>query len=185
VTSDSLNVPRAGRPLSGAFTLLELLTVIVIIAILAVLLIPAVAGVRSRIEKASCIANLRGLYGAANSYTQQYGHWPQISTTLLKSKSREYDKQWIAMLQPYGLSEKNWICPSTQRLMGSPDVTKPELTRSDYLAMPFDDKPMTPYRWSNQPWFVERGAPHGSGNFVILTNGRVVDLKELTEHPPH
>ena len=52
--------------------------------------------------------------------------------------------------------------------------------RADYVAMPFDGKRITPSRWPNQPWFVERGNMHGNGNLLILANGSVTDLNSLS-----
>ena len=160
----------------AAFTLLELMTVIVVIGILTTLIIPAVATVRGRAERASCASNLRGLYAAAHSYVQDKQSWPQISTKGIQEP--RYALEWIQALEKYSISRKNWICPSTQRNMGNPDVYDDKLARVDYYATPFDSKPNSAYRWPTQPWFIERGDMHGDGNLIIFTNGQ---LKSLTD----
>lgn len=161
----------------AGFTLMELMTVIVIIMILATLLFPAVAGIRGKAERASCESNLRGLYVGANSYIQEHGSWPQISTKDLQKPP--YAKAWITALEPYAISRKNWICPSVQRSMGNPDYYKDQATRVDYYATPFDSKAQSPYRWPTQPWFIERGDVHGDGNLIIFTNGHIKSLTDV------
>ncbi len=167
-----------------AFSLLELLSAIVIIGILAVLLFPAIGSIQSRIERVRCTANLRGLYAGASLYVQQNGHWPQIDPGLMVSDKKAYAKAWIAALQPMGIYGNGWICPTLQRMGGGQDFTQEENIRIDYIPMPFDDKAMTPYRWSAAPWFVENSDVHGSGNLVIFTDGSVRDLTDIEKSPP-
>src|SRR5438093_5403105 len=162
------------------FTILELMTVILIIAIMAVLLFPALSSVRSRTEKTQCMANLRSLYGGAEAYLQQNGKWPQIDTRLI-TKGNEYDKAWIAALEPFNIGRKNWICPTFQKSAGDPDYTKDASARVDYIATPFDDKTITPHRWPTQPWFVERPSPHGNGNLIIFTDGHIAELNDYAK----
>ncbi len=157
------------------------MTVIVIIGILVVLLFPALNMVRSHTDKVRCSENLRQLYLGANSYIHQNGHWPQISTALIKGnlQTHAYDKAWIDALTPFGIPRAVWICPTVQRGLGGPDYTKPENTRIDYIAMPFDDKQMTPFRWPTSPWFAEKGDVHGNGNLIIFTDGSIKAAKEV------
>ncbi len=156
-----------------------MLTVIVIIGILSVMLMPVVSKIQQRVEKANCTMNMRNLYVGANLYLQNYQQWPQINPNLITSNKREYATQWISALQPFGIDRKTWLCPTTQRLLGGPDYTKPELTRVDYLAMPFDNKAYTPHRWPKQPWFIEAGALHGKGNLIIYTDGSVAEAYDV------
>lgn len=155
------------------------MTVILIVAILAVLLFPAFTAVRSRTEKVQSLANLHSLYTGAEAYLQQNGKWPQIDTRLIKT--RDYDKAWIAALEPFSISRQSWICPTAQKAMGSPDYTRDEFVRIDYAAMPFDSKTMTPHRWSTQPWFIERGNMHGRGNLIIFTDGHIAELEDYAK----
>lgn len=161
------------------FTLLEVASAIAVICILAVLSIPAVNEVRSRVERVNCSNNLRQLYTAASGYYQDHRHWPQVNPILLSGANHAYDEAWIEAYLPYGATRPVWICPTIQRSLGGPDYTQPENYRADYIAMPYDSKPLTPLTWPSQPWFAERGNVHGTGNLVILANGSVTDLQTL------
>lgn len=165
-----------GQQKQSAFTLMELMTVIVIVGILVTMLVPAVASMRGKAERASCANNLRGLYAGAHSYVQDHQSWPQVSTRDIRDPG--YALAWIQALEKYSISRKNWTCPSVQRTMGNPDIYDDRAARVDYFATPFDSKPMSPFRWPTQPWFIERGDVHGDGNLIIFTNGQ---LKSLTE----
>lgn len=173
---------RRKIPHCRGFTLLELLTVIVIIAILAVLLAGSAGSFRARAERASCVANLQNLYAGAASYIADQGHWPQIDPGLVETQPKQYAGQWIAALAPYGLSRKNWVCPSQQRALGSPDINLADNTRTDYDAMPFDSGLRTPYTWPTQPWFVEHAAEHDGGPLIIFTSGEVLSLTDAMHY---
>ncbi len=54
------------------FTLIELLIVIAILGILVALILPRFSDVREDANKKVCIANLRGLVSAMNTYEVQY-----------------------------------------------------------------------------------------------------------------
>ena len=62
------------RPVEArrAFTLIELMTVLVIMMILIVMILPVAEGIREKMERARCLANLRGLYSATSGYIQQH-----------------------------------------------------------------------------------------------------------------
>jgi prepilin-type N-terminal cleavage/methylation domain-containing protein len=168
---------RASNP---AFTLLELLTVMVIIAILAVLTFPILDAIRSRVEKSRCMGNLRTLYFGANAYVQQYGQWPQIPTTQYNSNRKAFEKAWVDALQAFQVPHAAWICPTVQRTTGNnADYDSEKTYRVDYIAMPFDSKPLTPYRWPQMPWFVEKGDVHGHGQLIIFTDGSTRELGEM------
>jgi prepilin-type N-terminal cleavage/methylation domain-containing protein len=169
-------MPRGLR----AFTLLEVMVAMGIVAILALLIFGAVGGLRSRAQRAQCMANLRSLHVAANLHIQEHNQWPQIYVIANQEKTEEeFAELWIAALQPYGIERKTWICPSIQNDAGNPDYTKPENVRIDYIATAFDDKPGTPLEWPEQPWFIERGNMHGKGNLILFANGRVIQSDEL------
>jgi len=171
---------RVERGAEG-FTLIELMTVLIIIAILVLLLLPTFQGLRAKAERGTCIMNLRNLYAAAADYVQQHGHWPQVDTAGLRSG--QYAKDWIAELSPFGITRKNWICPSMQRALGNPDYMQEKYTRIDYISTNFDDQPHTPYKWRAQPWFAEKGAVHGEGPLLIVSDGNVHELP-LTRATP-
>ena len=163
----------------GGFTLLEVFVVIIIIAILATLLLPVFSKMRARAQRVQCMANLRSLYVATESYVQQYGSWPQIPVSDSDSAEQDYANAWIAALAPFGPTQKTWICPTIQELLQNPDLSKSENVRVDYIATPFDDKPPTPHQWAKQPWFAETGDVHGNGNLIIFTDGSISDLKTV------
>lgn len=153
------------------------MTTIVVIVILITLLLPAVEGLRGKAERAGCNNNLRGLYAAANAYMQDKQRWPQIPISTVREPS--FALAWIKEFEPYGIARKNWVCPSIQRQMKSPDLYDDEIARVDYTGTPFDDKPRSPFRWPTHPWFIERGDVHGSGNLVLFTNGSIRSLAEI------
>lgn len=162
--------------------MLELLTVLVVISILAVLITGVIQGIKAKAERALCVSNLKNLYTAAAAYIQQNEVWPQVSTANVgKDGNNDYDKAWIAALGPFGLGQKNWACPTVERMLGDLQPDQVGKTRVDYFATPFDDKPFTAYRWPKQPWFAERGALHQGGNLLILTNGQVLTLREVLD----
>jgi type II secretory pathway pseudopilin PulG len=172
----------AARRNFNGFTVLEICSALVIIMILVTLLIPAYAQVRARMDKVSCMNNLRQLYVGANSYVQEYGNWPQVNPALLSSTSNPYNsyyEAWVQDFMPFGVGRGTWICPTTERDLGGPDYTQPANYRTDYIAMPFDINHLTPYRWPTYPWFVERGNVHGNGNLMIQSNGAIIELPVL------
>ena len=162
-----------------AFTLLELLIVLVIIGILATLTLPVISTLRARAQRVQCMANLRSLYVAAELCVQQNGGWPQIAMSDSDTAETDYANAWIAALAPFGPTQKTWICPTIQNLLGNPDFSDPNNVRVDYVATTFDDKPTTPHQWPRQPWFAEVGDVHGHGNLIIFTDGSISDLKTV------
>lgn len=171
--------------LKRGFSLLELLIALAVIAILATLTIPLISGLRSRAQRAQCMANLKTLYVGANLYVQQNNQWPQILVIANKDKtSEEIAALWIAALEPFNVPRQSWICPTHQEALGNPDYTKPENTRIDYGTTTFDDKPTTPHEWPGQPWFVEEGDVHGNGQLIIFADGSISDLKTLLSGAP-
>lgn len=167
------------RRFPAALTVFEVMIAIVIVAILVVLSIPVFSSFRARAQRAQCSTNLRNLSVAAELYIQQNGSWPQIARAAFDDGSEEYALAWQEALQPFGPTAKTWICPTIQGLLHNPDYTRAENARTDYVRMPFDDKPGTPHRWTRQPWFVETGDVHGNGNLIIFTDGSIGDLKTL------
>ena len=166
------------RNAPGGFTLLELLIVLAIIGILATLLIPVYGHIRERAQKVQCMANLRSLYVGADLYVQRNGSWPQI---FLKNfdTGEDYANAWIAALAPFGVERKTWICPTIQELLHNPDYNNPALARLDYVSTGFDDKPISPYQWPRQPWFIETGDVHGNGNLIIFTDGSIAETNNV------
>lgn len=165
---------------SEGFTLLEILVVLVIIGILVTLSFPLVSGMRARAQRVQCMANLRSLYTATELYIQTNGTWPQIAMSD-DDDEIQYANAWITALKPFGPTQKTWICPTIQNLLGNPNLGDPANVRLDYVATTFDDKPLTPHLWPRQPWFAEVGDVHGNGNLIIFTDGSISDLNTVAK----
>lgn len=156
------------------------MTVVVIIFILSMLLFPMVNTIRSSMEKAGCISNLKSVFLGAQAYLQDQQRWPQVSVTLLQENEEEYARSWIKMLATYSVPEASWHCPTIDRLeVRDPKKAGRKKLRVDYIATPFDAKPNTPYVWGRQPWFIENGDVHGNGNLMIFNNGSIEELKDF------
>ena len=171
--------------LRAGFTLLEMAIVITIIAIVALLTVLAVEKLRAHAQRVECMVNLRNLHIAAAQYVQDNDHWPQIASDSNDEDESRYAQEWITALTPYHLTMKNWICPTLQNTLGNPDYNSTGNERVDYFGMPFDDKPMTPYQWPHQPWFVEAADVHGSGQLIIFTDGSISDMKTVLQQAKH
>lgn len=150
------------------------MTTIVIILILSLMGMTVAKSVQAKMEKTNCVTNLKTLHVASNAYMTDHRRWPQIPYK--GGEDKTFPVAWIKALDKYGVSEKGWICPTIQRGAGDPDYTKPEHVRVDYIGTPFDGFESSPYKWANQPWFIEKGAPHGRGNLMIFKDGRVEEL---------
>ncbi len=150
---------------------------------MAALLFPAFSKLRGRAQRVKCASNLRNLYVAANLFVQERESWPQISMAGgSETPERDYANGWIAALTPFGPTQNTWICPTVQELLRSPDLSKPENTRVNYIATPFDDKPVSPHQWPRQPWFAETADVHGNGNLIVFTDGSISDLKTVLQN---
>lgn len=148
-----------------------------IVVVLVAVSFPVISQLRARAQRVQCSANLRSIYIATDLFLQQNESWPQIEESDDEDAADSSGNGWIAALKPFGISEKSWICPTVQNLLGNPDLT--QNVRVDYVATPFDDKPLTPHQWSRQPWFIEVGDVHGRGNLIIFTDGSISDLRTV------
>lgn len=90
----------------GGFTLVELLVVIGIIGILAGVLIGAMSGSSESARSAKCLANMRNLAGACQSYGMSNGYYPLAS-------SLEYsildESQGIRRVKSIYKERKGWV----------------------------------------------------------------------------
>ncbi len=172
------NVPS--RPPRSGVTLLELATVVLILLILMVVLLPAYQGLQARAGRAGCTANLRSLHVAADLYLQEHHTWPQIQVSGFTEQQTA--TAWINALHPYGTEVSTWVCPTTQGNLHHPDLNDPDNVRVDYIATPFQSGQQYPYKWPNQPWFIERIDAHGSGNLIIFPDGHVNSAVEVLAH---
>jgi hypothetical protein len=84
------------------------------------------------------------------------------------------------LLAPYGISESNWRCPSIEsqmRATGKKEAMK--IKRLDYAPTAFGSDPDAPRRWPKHPWLVERGAPHGIGPWILLSDGSIITFEDI------
>lgn len=101
------------RPVTGGFTLVELLLVIAAVTILISLLLPAVSSVRENARSTQCKNNLREL-GVAIHRAQQNGKKP------VKAHDASNNQYWTDAIRPFIDTTDNdvYFCPS--------DVDKPD-----------------------------------------------------------
>lgn len=161
-----------------ALTLVELITVILVVAVLVVLVAPVASQFKRRLEKSKCINNLKGLHIGMQAYVQDKHSWPQIPIEY-KADQKVQAELWIDVLKPYGLTQINWVCPTSQYNLGSPDLNNPDNARLDYTPFPYGRSQQDPFRYSNQPWFIENGDMHGNGNILIFPDGHAEELVDF------
>jgi type II secretory pathway pseudopilin PulG len=154
-----------GQP---AFTIVE---VVVAFSILMVLMSLVLFGYRTlmpKVAQAKCLSNLRSLHVSLGSYLADRGHWPQIPEASEES-TEAYESWWMAELEPYGGTDNVWKCPvlSAARVEDSSGY---EL-KMHYVPADFDANPISPTRWPNMPWIIERGNNHGSGAIALFPDG--------------
>lgn len=155
---------------------------IVVVGIITVLLVLVVKYGTRTIEKSEavrCAQNLRSLHTSLAAYVQDRGHWPQEPEGLWQSNDGDaYEDWWIKELEPYGAPEEVWRCPSIQRKIVNKNKTgRPKM---HYSPTKFDNKALTPYKWSTQPWLVEIGNLHGVGALICFPDGSVKTMNEVT-----
>lgn len=162
----SSSAARAPR----AFSLLEIVASVAIIALLAAISIPSYHAFKRRAEKARCIANLKVLHTGFDSFVLDRNQWPQMPDEVFEAEESDYFAWWIASLQPYGVGEESWLCPSDKVVKQLP-AGQTEYA-SSYAPTHFNPHRYTPFRW-NQPWVVERGDFHGRGAHVMMPDGSI------------
>lgn len=164
------------------FSLLELVTVLVVIGVLATLLFKVAKQPRDAVERVACMANLRSLHVALNSYITDHKEWPQMPSELDNEQSANW---WVNTLRPYVGDQKVWHCPTFQRQAQETPEKFSEHIKIDYIPTDFDNRPMTPFKWPNMPWIIEIGDFHGSGNLAVFPDGSVRTIWEAykLQHP--
>lgn len=152
----------------SAFTVVELVTTIAILLILAALISVSYKSYAPQIARVKCLGNLRSLHVSLGSYLNDVGRWPQIPESE-DTSNEKYETWWLAELAPFGATERVWKCPilTAGRIT---DSTGYEL-RMHYVPADFDANPISPRRWSNMPWIVERGNNHGRGALALFPDG--------------
>lgn len=161
-------------------TLVEILVCIGILAILATLTSQVWKRAIAASATATCMENMRSLQVSLNSYVQDKGHWPQVPPEIDVSSASDdsaYEDWWLEELKEYGGTPEVWQCPIIKRQVSNknPDG-RPKI---HYTPTPFDAKPMTPYRWSTQPWLIEIGNIHGKGALIIFPDGSIKTVNDI------
>ena len=113
----------------------------------------------SKFEEPACISNLRGLHGAFSSWLADHENvWPQLppdasvdSGSIGTVLEHEF---WIKTFEPYGLTQKNWTCPTFRRLVKLKQ-TNLSNARIHYLPTLFDEVPGRAYRSPFFLWLME------------------------------
>lgn len=155
-------------PIPVAFTLIELLLAIVIIAILVSIAIPSYKAYRRKAEKAVCLSQMRVIHTGLDNHIQDKNSWPQIPDDIFYGDETEFWKWWALTLEPYGVGETVWLCPSDKVRRESEDEYN-----GSYMPAKFDAHHFTPYRWAGQPWLVERGDLHKKGAHIMMPDGSI------------
>jgi type II secretory pathway pseudopilin PulG len=161
-------------------SLVEILVCVGILAILGTIAAKAWNRAVAASATAKCMENMRSLQVSLATYIQDKGHWPQVPPEIDVSSSNNdsaYEDWWLEELKDYGGTPEVWQCPIIKRVTSSkhPDG-RPKI---HYTPTPFDAKPMTPYRWSTQPWLVEIGNMHGRGALLIFPDGSIRTINDI------
>ncbi|MFM8888274.1 MAG: type II secretion system protein [Chthoniobacterales bacterium] len=166
---------------SGGFTLLEVLAAVLIVAIVATLALPNYQDFIRNAGQAGCIANMRSINIALHGYLQDHqAVWPQGPTP---NEEQPWEQFWLSTLKPYGIAEKSWQCPSFVMSAASSGIPQDERPRVHYVPTSFGPEPNLAYRWSTQPWLIERVSAHRNGAHICFPDGSVKSFyKVLAEH---
>lgn len=161
----------------SAFTILEVCVVAGIIAFLAAVFLAGAPGFFARAESVQCLANMRSIHVALNSYLQDKGSWPQepIDPTGTRGIDEEW---WINELTPYEVSSNTWLCPTIKRAT----VGQTNSPKMHYSPSMFDSNPRSPFKFSQQPWLIEIAGMHGRGANICFPDGSIRQMDDLV--PP-
>ncbi|MCB1091520.1 MAG: prepilin-type N-terminal cleavage/methylation domain-containing protein [Verrucomicrobiae bacterium] len=165
-----MNRPEQNLRLFSAFTMTELVVSVAIIALLATVAYPSLKGFKKRAEKAKCIANMKVIHTGMDGYLLDRNVWPQMPGEAFEWDEEEYYGWWIRTIEPYGVGQDSWICPSDRILNEMDQIPK---YAASYAPALFNSHQFTPYRWK-QPWLVERGDYHGKGAHIMMPDGSIV-----------
>lgn len=150
------------------FTILELITAIAIVMVLAALVSVGYRTIAPKVAKVRCLSNMRSIHVSLSSYVTDVGHWPQIPEAA-DADNESYEKWWMSTLEPFGTTDKVWQCPVM--VAGQVKDSDGYLLKMHYIPADFDANPISPRRWPNMPWLVERGNNHGSGALALFPDG--------------
>jgi prepilin-type N-terminal cleavage/methylation domain-containing protein len=173
------------RPIKcRGFTLLEVITAILVMAILAVLAAPVYSNFQAKAQRLKCGENVKSIGLGISAYLADYQKWPQMAVETRRPEASQADSaeavQWVNLLNPYGIPEANWHCPTIEsQIRGSGNKNALKTKRIDYAPTSFGSDPDAPRKWPKHPWLVERGAPHGTGPWILLSDGSLVTFEDM------
>jgi type II secretory pathway pseudopilin PulG len=153
----------------------ELIVVAAIVAVLVTLTVStAWRKIQHRAERFKCESNLKSFFVALSAYQMDYDQWPQIPEKIFEKGSRDdYWEWWFKTLKEYKITEEHWLCPTDRReRIADQKPEEAEKFPSSYGPTNFEPGPNTPREW-NQPWVLERGDFHGSGNLMLMPDGSI------------
>lgn len=154
-----------------AFTLLDLIAAMAIAAILLVLALPNVDSFLRKAQEVRCMANMRSITVGLGGYLQDHGNvWPQGPAP---TAGAVWESYWLTVLQPYGIVEKTWLCPTILARLG------PEAAQVHYAPTMFPPTPGIANRWATQPWLIERGPGHGQGALICFPDGSIKSFDKV------
>jgi len=154
-----------------AFTILDSVAVLAIVAILVVLAVPNFGSYARKAQEARCMANMRNITVGLRAYLQDHGNvWPQGPPP---DAGAAWENFWLAVLRPYGITEKTWQCPA---IMARPQEDTP---RVHYTPTLFPPLPGIADRWPTHPWLIERGEGHGNGALICFPDGSIKSFDKV------
>ncbi len=169
----STNVQRDER--TAGFTLLEILGVLLIVCILSLLIIPNYSRLVAAAQEVICASHMRSIRVALGSYLQDHGNiWPQPQPG---TESAELRRFWFDALEPYGISESTWQCPTIRHALREEGQTGD--FGMHYVPTQFDATPGIATRWSTQPWLIEAANAHGKGSLICFPDGSVKSMSKV------
>jgi len=154
-----------------AFTLVELIAVLALLAILALLFAPNFKDYQRKAQEVRCMANMRNITIGLRGYLQDNQNvWPQGPPP---DAGTAWENSWLRALQPYGITERTWQCPSiTSR-------GKLDAPRVHYAPTMFPPVPGIADRWATHPWLIERGEGHGQGALICFPDGSIKSFDKV------
>jgi len=163
---------------TAGFTLLEVMMVMLVISILALLVVPNYSRILASAQEAICASHMRSIRIALGGYLDDHQRiWPQAPPDAEGAVLRQF---WFDTLQPYGVEEKTWQCPTIRRNLREEGMTGD--FGMHYIPTQFDATPAIADRWATQPWLIEAADAHGKGPLICFPDGSVRSMfKVLAE----
>jgi len=173
------------RSVRDGFSLIEILVVIGILGVLGGLIVLTYPRIYQSASKAKCMSNMRVLHVGFANYVQENNIWPQLPENESDPFDPKVEDLWIKTMSPYVQNESAWQCP----ILKAARITGPSgnILRMHYVPTRFDANPISPRRWSTQPWLVEIADAHGDGALITFPDGSIHSMGEVIrnfQRPP-